>query len=75
MCGRAYDPRFLFAWPNAKVAVMGRDQLVGVLKMVQGNSKRNVPQEVADQMAAQFKTKLDTGSLIKHCLATPESAV
>ena len=23
MCGRAYDPRFLFAWPNSKVAVMG----------------------------------------------------
>jgi acetyl-CoA carboxylase carboxyltransferase component len=23
MCGRAYDPRFLFAWPNAKSAVMG----------------------------------------------------
>ena len=30
MCGRAYGPRFLFAWPNAKMAVMGPQQLAGV---------------------------------------------
>eukprot|EP01126_Amoeba_proteus_P006249 TRINITY_DN12181_c0_g1_i5.p1 TRINITY_DN12181_c0_g1~~TRINITY_DN12181_c0_g1_i5.p1 ORF type:complete len:514 (+),score=98.17 TRINITY_DN12181_c0_g1_i5:189-1730(+) len=34
MCGRAYDPRFLFSWPNSKVAVMGSDQLVGVLTTI-----------------------------------------
>jgi acyl-CoA carboxylase subunit beta len=34
MCGRAYGPRFLFAWPNAKVAVMGPQQLAGVLSIV-----------------------------------------
>jgi acetyl-CoA carboxylase carboxyltransferase component len=34
MCGRAYDPRFLFAWPNAKSAVMGPQQLAGVLSIV-----------------------------------------
>ncbi|HXW35649.1 MAG TPA: carboxyl transferase domain-containing protein [Acidimicrobiales bacterium] len=34
MCGRAYDPRFLFAWPNARVAVMGPQQLAGVLSIV-----------------------------------------
>jgi len=34
MCGRAYDPRFLFAWPNAKIAVMGPQQLAGVLSIV-----------------------------------------
>jgi acetyl-CoA carboxylase carboxyltransferase component len=34
MCGRAYGPRFLFAWPNAKSAVMGPQQLAGVLSMV-----------------------------------------
>ncbi len=31
MCGRAFDPRFLFAWPSAKSAVMGGTQLAGVL--------------------------------------------
>jgi acyl-CoA carboxylase subunit beta len=34
MCGRAYDPRFLFSWPNAKSAVMGPAQLAGVLSIV-----------------------------------------
>ncbi len=34
MCGRAFDPRFLFAWPSAKSAVMGGTQLAGVLSIV-----------------------------------------
>jgi len=36
MCGRAYNPRFIFSWPNSKVAVMGVDQLVGVLSQIGG---------------------------------------
>lgn len=35
MSGRAYSPRFLFSWPNAKLAVMGEDQLVGVMEIIQ----------------------------------------
>ena len=38
MCGRAYDPRFLFAWPSAKSAVMGPQQLAGVLSIVMRES-------------------------------------
>jgi len=34
MCGRAYDPRFLFSWPSAKSAVMGPSQLAGVISLV-----------------------------------------
>jgi acetyl-CoA carboxylase carboxyltransferase component len=34
MCGRAFDPRFLFSWPSAKSAVMGPAQLAGVLSIV-----------------------------------------
>jgi acetyl-CoA carboxylase carboxyltransferase component len=34
MAGRAYGPRFLFSWPNAKVAVMGPQQLAGVMSIV-----------------------------------------
>jgi acetyl-CoA carboxylase carboxyltransferase component len=34
MCGRAFGPRFLFTWPGAKVAVMGPQQLAGVLSIV-----------------------------------------
>jgi acetyl-CoA carboxylase carboxyltransferase component len=35
MSGRAYDPRFVFSWPNARIAVMGPKQLAGVLSIVQ----------------------------------------
>ncbi len=34
MCGRAYDPRFLFTWPNHRIAVMGAQQLAGVMDII-----------------------------------------
>jgi geranyl-CoA carboxylase beta subunit len=34
MCGRAYDPQFVFAWPNARVAVMGGEQAATVMRIV-----------------------------------------
>ena len=34
MCGRAYDPRFLFAWPNSRIAVMGGEQAARVLSII-----------------------------------------
>ncbi|WP_185267661.1 carboxyl transferase domain-containing protein [Halopseudomonas xiamenensis] len=34
MCGRAYDPRFLWMWPNARISVMGGEQAAGVLVQV-----------------------------------------
>jgi acetyl-CoA carboxylase carboxyltransferase component len=45
MCGRAYNPRFLFSWPNAKSAVMGPAQLAGVLSIVgrQSAQSRGLP--------------------------------
>jgi 3-methylcrotonyl-CoA carboxylase beta subunit len=45
MCGRAYDPRLLWMWPNARISVMGGEQASGVLTTV----KR-------DQLARQGKT-------------------
>jgi len=38
MCGRAYRPRFLFAWPGARSAVMGPEQLAGVMSIVMRQS-------------------------------------
>ena len=40
MCGRALDPRFLWAWPNSRVAVMGGEQAAGVLGIVQTEQAR-----------------------------------
>ena len=38
MCGRAYDPRFLWMWPNARISVMGGDQAAAVLATVRRDS-------------------------------------
>ncbi len=38
MAGRAYDPRFIFTWPNHRIAVMGPKQLAGVLSIVRRNA-------------------------------------
>ena len=37
MCGRAYSPRFLFQWPNARISVMGGEQAASVLATVKGD--------------------------------------
>ncbi|MFA9432450.1 acyl-CoA carboxylase subunit beta [Egicoccus sp. AB-alg2] len=41
MCGRAYDPRMLFTWPNHHIAVMGPQQLAGVLSIVARSAAEN----------------------------------
>ena len=53
MCGRAYDPRFLFSWPSAKSAVMGPAQLAGVLSIVgrQAAAARGEPYDEAADTA------------------------
>jgi 3-methylcrotonyl-CoA carboxylase beta subunit len=38
MCGRAYDPRFLWMWPNARISVMGGEQAAAVLATVRRDS-------------------------------------
>jgi len=44
MCGRAYDPRFLFTWPNHRIAVMGPEQLSGVLSIVRRTAAQRAGQ-------------------------------
>lgn len=39
MCGRAYSPRFLYMWPNARISVMGGQQAAGVLSQVASKGK------------------------------------
>ncbi len=45
MCGRAYDPRLLFTWPNSRIAVMGGEQAAGVLALVAEAQARTKGQE------------------------------
>jgi len=58
MCGRAYDPRFLWTWPNARISVMGGEQAATVLGSV-GATDRD-PAEIEAQRArirAQYETQ------------------
>ena len=67
MCGRAYDPRFLFTWPSAKSAVMGPQQLAGVLSIVAraaSEAKGEVYDEAADAgLRAYVEEQVEAESL------------
>jgi len=45
MCGRAYSPRFLFTWPNARISVMGGEQAASVLATVHRDAATWTPEE------------------------------
>ena len=49
MCGRAYDPRFLWMWPNARISVMGGEQAANVLLTIK-----------QDQLAREGKPAMTT---------------
>lgn len=67
MSGRAYDPRFMFSWPNAKSAVMGPAQLAGVISIVARGAaeQKGVPydEEGDEQMRAFIETQIEEQSL------------
>lgn len=66
MCGRGLDPRFIFAWPNSKVAVMGGQQAGTVLRIVAEAKQKSmgiVPDEkVLDMLQQTTAMKLDSQS-------------
>jgi 3-methylcrotonyl-CoA carboxylase beta subunit len=55
MCGRAYDPRLLLAWPTSRVAVMGAEQAAGVLGIIQEEAARRKGEEPDMQTIEQMK--------------------
>ena len=55
MCGRAYDPRFLFMWPNARVSVMGGEQAAAVLAQVKRDQKEREGASWSAEEEAAFK--------------------
>lgn len=62
MCGKAYDPRFIYAWPNAKIAVMGGAQAAKTLAQIQVASMKksgkeideSVEQKILDEVTAKY---------------------
>ena len=59
MCGRAYDPRFLFAWPSAKSAVMGGTQLAGVISIVSRAAAEARGQQVDEDADAALRAAIE----------------
>ena len=66
MCGRSYDPRFIFAWPNNRISVMGGDQAAGVLRIItEAKFKKmgmDLNEEAFEAMASQVRQQIDRES-------------
>jgi len=58
MCGRAYSPRFLFTWPNARISVMGGEQAASVLATVHRDADKWTPEE-AEAFKAPVRQKYE----------------
>lgn len=63
MCGKAYDPRLIYAWPTAKIAVMGGDQAAKTLLQIQVASLKakgeNITAEKEAKLLQEIKNKYD----------------
>jgi len=55
MCGRAYDPNFLFMWPNARISVMGGEQAAGVLAQVKRDQMEARGESWREEEEREFK--------------------
>ena len=58
MCGRAYGPRFLFSWPNARISVMGGEQAASVLATVKRDNIEAGGAQWSEIEEEQFKAPL-----------------
>jgi 3-methylcrotonyl-CoA carboxylase beta subunit len=59
MCGRAYDPRFLYMWPSGKISVMGGDQAVGVLTELQKIKYKKITEDELAKFKASMTKKYE----------------
>ncbi|MFT5889405.1 MAG: 3-methylcrotonyl-CoA carboxylase beta subunit [Zhongshania sp.] len=55
MCGRAYDPRFMFMWPNARISVMGGEQAAGVMAQIKRDQYDRNNEEWSAEDEQKFK--------------------
>ena len=59
MCGRAYEPRFLFTWPNHRIAVMGPQQLSGVMDIIKREALIKARMPVDEEKLAAARSALE----------------
>jgi acetyl-CoA carboxylase carboxyltransferase component len=58
MCGKAYDPRFIYAWPSAKIAVMGGDQAAKTLLQIQVAGMKAQGKEVSAEVEKELLDRI-----------------
>ena len=58
MCGRAYDPNFMFMWPNARISVMGGEQAASVMAQVTRDAKEKRGETWSSEEEDKFKQPL-----------------
>jgi acetyl-CoA carboxylase carboxyltransferase component len=54
MCGKAYDPRFIYAWPTAKIAVMGGSQAAKTLMSIEVSALEKRGEQLSEEQKAEF---------------------
>lgn len=69
MCGKAFDPRFIFAWPNAKYAVMGAAQASDVVYHILARAAKDRPKEELDRLRQQVKENYTEQADIRYAAA------
>ena len=80
MCGRAYDPRFLFMWPNARISVMGGEQAASVLSTVGNENPDEIRLKYEEESNPYYSTARiwddgvidprDTRDILGLCIST-----
>ncbi|VDK46451.1 unnamed protein product [Anisakis simplex] len=59
MCGRAYGPRFMFMWPNARISVMGGEQAANVLAQVQCDARKRAGKSWTEEDERNLKQPIE----------------
>ncbi len=73
MCGKAYDPRFIYAWPSARIAVMGGTQAAKVLTQIQVSALEKKGKELSEQEKSEIldeiQSRYDTQTDVRYAAA------
>jgi acetyl-CoA carboxylase carboxyltransferase component len=73
MCGKAYDPRLIYAWPGAKIAVMGGDQAAKTLLQIEKSSMLKTGKEITPEdekaLLKKIKDRYDDQASIYYAAA------
>ena len=66
MCGKAYDPRLIVAWPSAKIAVMGGDQAAKTLLQIETSRLKGkgeeITEEAENELLNRIKNRYENGT-------------